>query len=192
MGSQPQFAGETAQWNQTEGPAATILNPTSSTTQISGLDGSSTYRFTYTITNGTTGCDDTAEVVIRYSTNPITMVANGGNDLLAACGATSVDIPFATTGNGSNTFSIISGPTGSTLIDPNTFSNTGSSPLNINFDVQGTYTVVFRRALTGSIQTGCDEATDAVNVTISLNPTSANAGTDLILSCNTTTADITR
>ncbi|MEM6892933.1 MAG: gliding motility-associated C-terminal domain-containing protein [Bacteroidota bacterium] len=191
VGSQPQFAGETVQWNQTEGPVATILNPTSSTTQISGLDGSSTYRFTYTITNSTTGCDDTADVVIRYSTNPITMVANGGNDLLAACGATSVDIPFAVTGNGSNTFSIVSGPAGSTLIDPNTFSNTGSSPLNINFDVQGTYTVVFRRALTGSIQTGCDEATDAVNVTISLNPTSANAGTDLILSCNTTTADIT-
>nr|WP_297918375.1 gliding motility-associated C-terminal domain-containing protein [uncultured Allomuricauda sp.] len=191
VGSQPQFAGETVEWNQTEGPTATILNPNSSTTQISGLDGSSTYRFTYTITNTTTGCDDTAGVVIRYSTNPISIVANGGNDLFATCGATNVDIPFVTTGNGSNTFSIISGPAGSTLIDPNTFTNTGSSPLNVNFDLEGTYTLVFRRALTGSIQTGCDEATDAINVTISLNPTSANAGTDQTLFCNITTTSIT-
>ncbi|MEO0902348.1 MAG: hypothetical protein AAFY00_10125, partial [Bacteroidota bacterium] len=141
VGSQPQFTGETVQWLQTQGPAATILNPNSSTTQISGLDGNSTYRFSYTITNPITGCDDIETAVIRYSTNPISITANGGNDLIGTCGLTSIDIPFATTGNGTNTFSIISGPAGSTLVNPGTFSNTGGSPLNIDFDVEGTYTV---------------------------------------------------
>ncbi|WP_422858711.1 PKD domain-containing protein [Flagellimonas sp. S174] len=191
IGSQPQFTGETVQWIQTEGPVASILNPNSSTTQITGLDGSSTYRFSYTITNAITGCDDTDTAVVRYSTNPVSITANGGTDIIAACGLTSVDIPFTTTGNGTNTFSIVSGPSGSTLVDPNTFSGTGSSPVNINFDVEGTYTVLFRRALNGTIQTGCDVATDAINVTISLNPTAANAGTNQTLFCDITTTDIT-
>ncbi len=183
IGSLPQFTGETVTWTQTNGPTSgiNILTPNSSTTQITGLDGSSTYEFTYTIQNGATLCDDSATATIQYSTNPVSIIANGGNDLVAACGATSVDIPFTTTGNGTNTFSIISGPSGSTLVDPGTFTNTGSSPVNINFDVEGTYTVLFRRALNGSIQTGCNVATDAINVTVSLAPTAANAGTNQTL-----------
>nr|WP_299487515.1 gliding motility-associated C-terminal domain-containing protein [uncultured Allomuricauda sp.] len=191
-GSVPQFTGETATWTQTSGPGgASILNPNSPTTQISGLDGNSTYEFTYTIENSTTLCTDTATATIRYSTNPVSITANGGSDIIAACGVTSIDIPFTTTGNGSNTYSIINGPAGSTLIDPGTFSNTGSTPLNIDFDVEGTYTVLFRRALSGTIQTGCDVAMDAINVTVALTPTAANAGTDQNLACNVTSTDIT-
>lgn len=195
-GSQPQFTGETITWTQTGGPIVgiNILNPNSSTTQISGLDGSSTYEFTYTIENSATLCDDTATATVRYSTNPISILANpleGGADIVAVCGTTSVDIPFSTTGNGSNTYSIISGPSGSTLIDPATFINTGSTPLNIDFDVEGTYSILFRRALSGTIQTGCDVATDAINVTVALTPTSSNAGTDQTLFCNITSTDIT-
>ena len=191
VGSQPQFSGETVQWTQTSGPAASILNPSNSTTQVSGLDGSSTYVFTYTIANATTGCDDSASTTIRYSTNPITITANGGNDIIAACGQTEVDIPFTTTGNGSNTYAIVSGPASSTLVNSNNFQNTGSTPLSIDFDVEGTYTVLFRRVVSGSVQTGCDEATDAINVTISLTPTSANAGTGQVLACNVTTTSLT-
>ncbi|GMN12160.1 hypothetical protein MTsPCn9_34030 [Croceitalea sp. MTPC9] len=191
VGSQPQFSGETVQWTQTSGPAVSILNPSNSTTQVSGLDGSSTYVFTYTITNATTGCDDSASTTIRYSTNPITISANSGSDIIAACGQTEVDIPFTTTGNGSNTYAIVSGPASSTLVNSNNFQNTGSTPLSIDFDVEGTYTVLFRRAVSGSVQTGCDEATDAINVTISLTPTSANAGTGQVLACNVTTTSLT-
>ncbi|TAI47214.1 PKD domain-containing protein [Flagellimonas allohymeniacidonis] len=192
-GSLPQFTGETVTWTQTSGPTTgiNILSPNSSTTQITGLDGSSTYEFTYTIQNTTTLCDDSATATIRYSTNPVSILANGGSDLVATCGLTSVDIPFTTTGNGTNTFSIISGPAGSTLVEPGTFTNTGSSPLNIDFDVEGTYTVLFRRALGGTIQTGCSVATDAINVTVSLTPTAANAGTNQTLACNVTSTDIT-
>ncbi|MEM9648634.1 MAG: hypothetical protein AAF969_09140, partial [Bacteroidota bacterium] len=193
VGSVPLFTDETATWTQVSGPVAgvNILTPNSSTTQITGLDGSSTYQFAYTIENSTTLCSDVATATVRYSTNPISITANGGNDLAATCGVTSVDIPFATTGNGTNTYSIINGPSGSTLVDSATFTNTGGTPLNIDFDVEGTYTILFRRSLSGSIQTGCDVATDAINVTVALSPTAANAGTDQTLACNVTATDIT-
>ncbi|WP_136466963.1 PKD domain-containing protein [Flagellimonas onchidii] len=191
-GSLPQFTGETVTWTQTSGPGGVnILNPNSPTTQISGLDGSSTYVFAYTIENTTTLCSDTATATVRYSTNPVSITANAGSDIVAICGVTSVDIPFTTTGNGDNTYSIINGPSGSALVNPGTFNNTGSTPLNIDFDVEGTYTVLFRRALSGTIQTGCDVATDAINVTVALTPTASNAGTDQNLACNVTSTDIT-
>ncbi|SNY95439.1 gliding motility-associated C-terminal domain-containing protein [Flagellimonas pacifica] len=191
-GSQPQFTGETVTWTQTSGPGgASILTPNSPTTQITGLDGSSTYQFTYTIENGTTLCSDSATATIRYSTSPVSITANGGSDIVAACGITSVNIPFTTTGNGTNTYSIINGPSGSALVNPGTFTNTGGTPLNIDFDVEGTYTVLFRRALSGTIQTGCDVATDAINVTVALTPTAANAGTNQNLACNVSSTDIT-
>ncbi|MCL6267061.1 PKD domain-containing protein [Flagellimonas myxillae] len=193
IGSVPLFTDETVTWTQTSGPVAgvNILSPNSSTTQITGLDGSSTYQFTYTIENGTTLCSDSATATVQYSTAPVSITANGGSDIVAACGITSVDIPFVTTGNGTNTYSIVSGPSGSTLVDPGTFSNTGGTPLNINFDVEGTYTVLLRRSLNGSIQTGCDVATDAINVTVAMTPTAANAGTDQTLACNVVDTDIT-
>lgn len=198
VGSQPQFSGETVQWVQVSGPGVTtggtpasILTPTNSTTQVSGLVSPGTYDFRYTITNAVTGCDDSATTTIRYSINPITITANGGNDIIASCGATQVAIPFTTSGNGTNTYAIISGPSGSALIEPNNFRNTGSTPLTLDFDMEGTYTVLLRRAVSGSVQTGCDVATDAVNVTISLNPTGSNAGTPQILACNVTSTSIT-
>ncbi|MET1259864.1 gliding motility-associated C-terminal domain-containing protein [Flagellimonas sp. DF-77] len=191
IGSQPQFSGETVEWTQISGPAATILNDTNSTTQVSGLSSPNTYVFRYTITNSTTLCTDSEDVTIRYSTDPITIVANGGSDIFAACGQTEVDIPFTTTGNGTNTFAIVSGPSGSALIDPNTYQNTGGTPLTIDFDVEGTYTVLLRRAVGGSVQTGCEVGTDAINVTIALTPTSANAGTGQVLSCNVTSTSLT-
>ncbi|WP_422349955.1 PKD domain-containing protein [Flagellimonas sp.] len=193
VGSLPLFTNETATWTQTGGPVAgvNIISPNSSTTQITGLDGSSTYQFTYTIENGTTLCSDSDTATINYSTTPVTILANGGSDLTAVCGVTSVDIPFTTTGNGTNTYSIISGPSSSTLVDPSTFSNAGGTPLTINFDAEGTYTVLFRRALSGSIQTGCDVGTSAINVNVALTPTAANAGTDQTLACNVTDTDIT-
>lgn len=38
-------------WTQTSGPSATIVSPNLSTTDISGLQGNTTYEFTWTITN---------------------------------------------------------------------------------------------------------------------------------------------
>ncbi|WP_350288344.1 gliding motility-associated C-terminal domain-containing protein [uncultured Croceitalea sp.] len=192
-GSQPLFTGETTTWTQVSGSSTgiSILNPANSTTQVTGLDSNETYVFRYTITNTNTGCTDFDDVTIRYAPNPITIVGNSGNDVFGACGETVAEIPFATTGEGSNTYAIISGPSDSALINPSSFQNTGSSPISLNFDIEGTYSVLLRRAVSGSIQTGCDVATDIVNVTIALTPSNSNAGTDQQLLCNVTSTTIT-
>ena len=192
-GSQPLFTGETVQWTQVSGSTTgiSILNPTNNTTQVTGLDSNETYVFRYTITNGNTGCTDFDDVTIRYAPNPISIIGNSSLDVFGACGETTAEIPFATTGEGSNTYAIISGPSGSSIINPSFFQNTGSAPLTINFDVEGTYSVLLRRAVSGSIQTGCEVATDIVNVTIALTPSNSNAGTDQQLLCNVTTTTIT-
>ncbi len=192
QGSVPQFTGEEVLWEQIGGPAATILSPTNSTTQISGLNGSSTYTFQYTIDNSVTGCDDSDVIRIRYSTNPILISANSGNDLLAACGVTNVNVPVSSSGaGGSNSYSIVSGPSGSTVVNSNSFQNFSGSSVNINFDVEGTYRVLFRRSVNGSVQTGCDVSTDAINITVSLTPTNANAGTGQNLTCDITSTSVT-
>ncbi len=186
-GIPPQYSGETVEWTQTGGSAASILNSTNSTTQVSGLSSTGgPYTFAYTITNATTGCDDTETVTIQYSTNPINITANGGADIVAGCGITEVDIPFTTSGNGSNSFSIISGPESSALVAPGTFTAINSNPLSIDFDAEGTYSVQLRRAVSGSVQTGCDVSNDVINVTISRPPDGSNAGTPQILACNVT------
>ena len=191
QGAQPQFAGETVQWVQTSGPGVTeggspanLLTPANNTTQVTGLVSPSTYVFSYTISNASTGCSDTQEVTINYSVDPITISLNGGSDISAACGATQVSIPFTATGEGTTSYAIISGPSGSALVDPTNYTNTGSSPFDVTFDVEGTYAVQVRRAVNGSVQTGCDVATDVINVNISLVPTAANAGTGQVLACN--------
>ncbi len=190
-GADPQYAGETVSWTQTAGPGgATILDDDNGTTQVTGLNGSSTYRFLYTITNSNTGCDDSEEVTVQYSNDPITIQANGGNDIIADCGVTRVNVPFTTTGEGGNSYSIVSGPSGSTVVDPSRFQNT-NSPARIDFDLEGTYTVSFRRRVAGSVQTGCNEGTDAINITVSRTPTAANAGTGQNLACDVVSTSVT-
>ena len=191
VGAVPEYTGETVLWTQTLGPPATIENPNNTTTQVTGLDGNSNYQFSYRIANGTTSCSNTTAVNIEYANDPLQIVVNNGDDIIPNCGITSVDIPYTETGNGKNGYSIISGPSTSNLVNPNGFKGITKSPLSINFDKEGTYTILFKRAVTGDVLTGCDEATDAINVTISAIPTRANAGTGQTLSCNVTETSLT-
>ena len=192
VGSSPEFTNETLQWTQVSGPTAgvNIVSPNEVSTRVTGLASPNTYIFQLTTLNSTTGCDDVDQVTINYSPDPISITANGGNDIVGECGILNVDIPFTTTGEGQNTYSIINGPSGSSLVDSNNYSNTGSSPLNIDFDVEGTYTVLFRRAVGGEQQLGCTQGTDEIQVTVSRVPTPANAGTNQTLACNVTTTSV--
>lgn len=191
VGSPPTFSGETVQWRQTGGSAASILNDTSSTTQVTGLSSTGgPYTFSYTITNASTGCADTAPVNIIYSTAPISITGNGGADIVAQCGFTEVDIPYTFSGSGTNSYAIISGPSTSTLVRPNNFTGFNTDPLTIDFDVEGTYAVLLRRAVGGSLKNGCDVATDVVNVTVSRPPSGSNAGTPQTLSCSVTSTSL--
>ncbi len=60
IGNTPDFAGETVLWEQISGPAATIVDPTNTTTLVTGLSVPNSYQFRYTITNDVTGCDSSA------------------------------------------------------------------------------------------------------------------------------------
>ncbi len=198
LGALPIYTGETVQWLQVEGPGVTtagapasISNPTNSATQVSNLDGESTYVFSYTIANNATGCSDTSTVTIAYSIEPIAIEVNDGNDIVPPCGETKVSIPFTTSGDAATSYSIVSGPPGSRMVDSDDFEAIASTPLSLDFDVEGTYTILFRRKVNGSLQQGCQEATASVNVHISSIPTPANAGTGQNLPCNLTQTSLT-
>lgn len=198
IGSPTEYVGETVLWEQTSGPGVTelgipadISNPTTSTTQVSNLDGNSTYVFKYTIANNSTSCSDSNMVTISYSIEPISIIVNGGEDINPNCGVTKVDIPFEYSGDAKNSYSIIDGPDQSQLVDATEFISISDSPLSLNFDKIGVYSILFRRAVGGSFNTGCAEATDLVKVKISATPTPANAGTGQSLNCNTNETSLT-
>jgi gliding motility-associated-like protein/uncharacterized repeat protein (TIGR01451 family) len=198
IGSPSEYVGETMLWEQTFGPGisetgvpAIISNPISSTTQVSNLDGASTYVFTYTIANNNTNCSDSNTVTVSYSIDPISVIVNDGEDVNPNCGVKRVDIPFEHSGDAKTSYSIVDGPVQSGLVDPATFINITDSPLSLTFDKIGDYTILFRRAVGGSFNTGCTEATDVVNVKISAMPTLANAGTGQNLKCNASETSLT-
>jgi len=198
VGSPSKFVGETILWEQISGPGislpglpATILNPTNSTTQVANLDGANTYVFMYTIANSSTDCSDSNKVTVNYSIDPISIIVNGGEDIDLDCGVTSVDIPFIYSGDAKNSYSIIDGPDQSYLVDPTEFIGISDSPLSLNFDKIGDYTILFRRAVGGAHNTGCTEATDVLNIKVSAIPTPANAGTGQNLNCNANETSLT-
>lgn len=198
IGAPSEYVGETTLWEQTAGPGITeagvpanILNPNSSTTQASNLDGNSTYVFTYTIANNSTSCLDSNTVTVSYSIDPISIIVNGGENINPNCGVKKVDIPFEYTGDARNAYSIVDGPNNSYLVDPAEFKNVTDSPLSLNFDKIGDYTILFRRSVGGSFNTGCKEATDVVHVKISAVPSAANAGTGQNLNCNSNETSLT-
>ncbi|TPN82334.1 PKD domain-containing protein [Aquimarina algicola] len=183
VGSTPDFTNETVLWEQISGPSVTIESPTNSTTQITGLTNPNSYQFRYTITNNVTMCTSVATARVRYNASAISIVVNSGNDITGTCAQTSFDVPFTFTSGNRTDFSIVSGPADSSITFPTPFQNAGNSPTRINvFDVSGTYRVNFRRSRTGDLQ-GCDEAYDAINITVSLNPSGSNAGSDQFFVC---------
>ncbi|MCM5663567.1 PKD domain-containing protein [Galbibacter mesophilus] len=191
VGNEPEFAGETVLWRQTSGPPANITNPNSSTTEVTGLSYNNTYKFDYTITNQNTGCSTRTNVTVSYSDNNLSIEANNGMDIIAECGELNIEIPFTTTGNGVNEYSIVSGPAGAfTYPTPyQSFENT--SPLLLMFEKSGTYNVALRRRVTGDILSECDVATSSINVTVAVAPTPANGGTNQVLECGVTTTELT-
>ncbi|WP_188407890.1 DUF11 domain-containing protein, partial [Hyunsoonleella pacifica] len=183
VGSQGNFTNETVLWEQISGPTVTIVDEDNSTTQVTGLSASNTYRFRYTITNNATSCDDSsssAEVTVRYNVNPISILANGGNNITAPCGATEVDVPYTFSSGNQTQYSIISGPADSGLTFPTNYQNApGGSPGTTtidDFDVAGTYTVNFRRRRTGNLLQGCDVANSSISIFISTPISGSNAG----------------
>jgi len=178
-GNNPTYAGETVQWIQTSGPAATISSPTSPVTTVTGLNGSSSYGFQYIITNTSSNCTSTSNVTVSYNTAPSILVNSGADYITLACGATTASIPYTASGGNLTQYRVISAPVGYTL--PGSFTNASASPQSVTgLTVPGTYVIRFQR----SGGTGCATAYDDVNVIVSRSPSPSAAGTFQVLACN--------
>jgi hypothetical protein len=200
-GNTPLYAGETVQWIQTGGPLvaeAVALNipfSTTPTTTITGLDGASSYTFSYTITapplGGAEICDDSAVFRVRYYNDPVTIELDGGNNnVILGVGVSSGSVPITYTGGSNFTYTVLSEPSGSS-------SSFGFSSGNLNFsglNKIGTYVVRVTRQTDGQIGTACGSASDDISIIVSSDTNgtlmAANAGTDPNMTCGQTSANL--
>lgn len=191
-GNAPSFSGETVEWTQIGGPSlppGSIVSPNSPSTNIINLNGTSTYRFRYQITNAATGClsrDD--DVYIIYTAAP---TIDAGPDQVLGCDITTAIISFVKTGTGTTQWQILSGPAGNPTYPsyPTSWQNAGGSPLSVpGLDTPGSYTILFR--IIEAEGTGCETVYDDVVITSSNSPSAANAGSNQFLACNVDTTSM--
>jgi len=117
------FAGETVEWTYIGSDSGVnIVNATSSTTLVTGLNGMNApfeYQFRYTITNDNTetavgagdACDSFGTVNVSFETSNVTIELNNGNgDITGTCNQSTIPIPLSTSGGNQTRYRIVSGP----------------------------------------------------------------------------------
>lgn len=154
-------AGMTYSWSTGTG---NIVSGTSTT--IPTVDAAGTY--TITVTNTTTGCSATDDVVVTEDLTAPT--ASAGTDVVINCNSAGGQETLD--GSGSTTGMTYSWSTGTGNIV------SGGSTTTPTVDAAGTYTITVTDA-----SNGCS-ATDDVIVTEDANIPTASAGTDVIIDCN--------
>ncbi|MEX1132104.1 MAG: hypothetical protein WEC15_02670, partial [Flavobacteriales bacterium] len=146
----------TGQWSQVSGAAATITNPASRNTTITGLAAGS-YTFRWTVSNAP--CTATSdEVVITVAPAPST--ADAGPDQ-AVCEGSALALGANTPAVGTGAWSIVSGPNTST----SQLSSITAADASFTPSAEGSYTL---RWTTSS--EGCANSTDDVVITASPAP----------------------
>ncbi|PLW98217.1 MAG: hypothetical protein C0593_06210, partial [Marinilabiliales bacterium] len=184
-GNNPGYINETVLWEKISGPdPVTIVSPNSPVTQVSGLDGSSTYVFRYTISNSVTSCFSTNNVEVSYYPNPPAISIDvTGDQMFTGCDEDFIEIPFTASGSGVTQYRIVSGPVTAGLTYPTDWQDVGSSPVTVSgLTSIGVYNVQLRRHTTVGVS--CGSVYDDINVITSIAPTLSNAGTPQILNCN--------
>lgn len=191
-GTVPQYSYESVLWEQIDAnTAVTIADPLNHITSVSGLDGSSEYRFQYTITNDTTLCPSGAVVVIQYAEQPDIDITLDRIDLQCFESTASIDytstIDYNATGIESASWSIVSGPTTSEYPTiPTSYTTIDSSVVVVKGLFEpGIYVIRFREFPT--IGSQCETAFDEVSVVVSYDGDLSNAGTDQLLGCDVDT-----
>ncbi|MDW8850725.1 gliding motility-associated C-terminal domain-containing protein [Flavobacterium sp. MMLR14_040] len=190
QGTVPLYVNETVQWTQTGGPAATIENPASPSTLVTGMNTLGTYTFLYTLTNNVTNCVSTGTHTVVLEE---LISISAGTDQVLACNVTSATIPVTSTGSGQTKWQIVSGPNVNPLLNPpypsyptplvNFF---GNSFIVEQLTYSGTYIVrVIKNPNPGS---GCETVYDDIAVVASVVPAGSVQGTTEILPCNATSA----
>lgn len=179
-GNIPNNPNQTVQWIQTAGPATVNINtPNNPSTIVTGIIKSGKYSFSYSIKNNTSGCMGIGIITVtKYQTGTI----KGGPDQILPCNITEAVIPTITTGYGSVTYKIISGPAGA-FIYPTKANNTNT--------ISGlTFPGTYRVEITYQFGTECSATSDFVDITVSRPPTGANAGSYQNFTCAATTTQL--
>jgi len=189
-GTPPYYTNETVLWQQTNGPGGvTIESPTNPVTNITGLDGSSTYTFRYTIINNLTACASAETVTVSFAGAPAINIVP--TQLFTSCNSGTASIPYTSGGSGITQWSILSGPsTPAYPTLPTGYFNAAGNPLVVNgLSVPGTYVISMRRY--SNIGISCETAFDEISVIVSHTPTPSNAGTRQVLACNVFQTELT-
>ncbi|SHF20993.1 gliding motility-associated C-terminal domain-containing protein [Mariniphaga anaerophila] len=190
-GTFPQYTNETVFWEKVSGPdPVTITTPDNHVTSVEGLDGSSDYRFRYTISNALTNCSSSGTVDIRYAEGPSLEISTSRIDL--ACGEAVAYIPYSSNGDGIESWSIVSGPeTDAYPVLPTSYERiieTSGIVAIPGLTSSGTYIIRLRKAAAQGTQ--CEAAFADVAVVVSRESSLSNAGTDQLLACNVDTTSL--
>ncbi|MFZ1784356.1 MAG: T9SS type A sorting domain-containing protein [Ferruginibacter sp.] len=184
-------AGETGVWTQTSPatpvatftPNNTVANPT-----VGNLTGTFPYVFTYVRTN-TAGC--TASSTHTISRNPAVLNLTTPPDQELACDVTSTSFTISFDNSTSVTTGLtrtgvrISGPAATGTA---TYSSGAGTPRVETWNVTGLTTFgtyVFRI----EYRNGCGSQFRTIKITTSQTPSLVNAGSDIVLPCNTLSAN---
>ncbi len=190
QGTVPLYVNETVQWTQTGGPTATIINPTSPSTLVTGMTTLGTYTFLYTLSNSVTGCVSTGTYTVVLEE---LIAITAGADQSLGCNVFAATIPVTSVGSGQTSWQIVNGPVVNPILNPPYPSYptplvnfSGNSFVVDQLIFSGTYIVrVIKNPNPGSL---CETVYDDVAIVSSAQPAGSNAGTTQVLACNLTTA----
>jgi protocatechuate 3,4-dioxygenase beta subunit len=157
------IAGNTYSWSPATALSATnIAQPTANPTSTTN------YTVTVTAANGCTASD-----VVTVTVNAGVPIADAGSDMTINCTTTSVTIGSVSIGGNSYSWSPSTGLSADNIAQPTATPSATTS-----------YTVTVMNT------TSLCTATDVVTVTVDNTPPTADAGSDMNLDCNTTSAQI--
>ena len=167
---------ETGRWTVTKNgglpaPEVVFSNINTPNAVASSLANSTTYTFTWTITNSCSASFPGSVVPASYTLTTSNIagpkLAVAGNDFCLASGPVIQLLGNQPTGGETGTWTKISGPNGITITNPSLYNTTVTGATN------GTY--VFEWKLE---KNNCSPTTDQITITISPAATAANAGLD--------------
>ncbi|MCC6372310.1 MAG: tandem-95 repeat protein [Bacteroidia bacterium] len=172
-GNTPTVIGETGTWSVTPSAGVSIASSTNPVTIVTGLSASTSYTFTWKISNA---CgSSTSNVVYTTTSGQGPTIPNAGTDKCLGT-VTSVNLTGNSPSVGTGTWSTVSGPNVPSITSPNT-GNTSVTGLTT-----GTYYFLW------SIGTGtCSVAKDTIAVTVNNSTSASNAGSNMSV-CATATA----
>lgn len=177
----PSYADEVGTWTVKAGSNGTIETPNKPATNVNSLTPPASSSFIYTITNSKTGCSANNTYTVSFTTAPS---ISAPSIVQVPCGTTAVSIAYTTSGGNLTQWLLASYPSGVTGVS--TAYQTAASPFvppATLFTQPGTYRFILKRT-TSSGSGGCADAYATVNVQISKDPATPNAGTNQVLACN--------